>query len=66
LGLADFDSAKISETDKKIFTQFYAQIIKYRSDNNLPEYSSERLDEGKVFLSEKKDICRYLSCPKAF
>ena len=62
LGISNFDQKNISEIDKKIIQKFLEQIVKYRVDNNLPEYTLERLEANKLFIENKKEICRSLSC----
>lgn len=62
LGISNFDQKSISEIDKKIIQKFLEQIIKYRADNNLPEYTLERLEANKLFIENKKEICLNLSC----
>ena len=62
LGISNFDKKNISETDKKIIQKFLEQIIKYRADNNLPEYTLERLEADKLFIENKKEICQNLNC----
>lgn len=62
LGITDFNQKEVSEVDKKIMDTFFQQIIKYRADNNLPSYSLEILQEDKVILERKEEICQYLMC----
>jgi hypothetical protein len=62
LGITGFDQKNVSEVDRKIISSFFQQIIKYRNDNDLPAYSLERLENDKIFLTKKQDICKFLSC----
>ncbi|MBJ2127242.1 hypothetical protein [Flavobacterium sp. IB48] len=62
LGIADFNQKEVSEVDKKIIDTFFQQIIKYRAGNNLPSYSLESLQEDKIILERKEEICQYLMC----
>jgi predicted transport protein len=62
LGIANFNQKNISELDKKIIEKFLQKITKYRTDNNLPEYTMQTLEADKVFIDNKEEICRYLSC----
>jgi hypothetical protein len=64
LGIENFDSKKISETDQKIIDLFVQNIIKYRKDNNLPEYTFERLNEDKIYIERSDEICKYIICSK--
>jgi len=50
LGIENFDSKNITETDKKITNVFLQSIVKYRTDNSLPEYTFERLNVDKIFI----------------
>ena len=62
LGISNFDQKNITDIDKKIIQKFLEQIIKYRADNELPEYTLERLEADKLFIENKKEICQNLSC----
>jgi hypothetical protein len=62
LGIDQVDLGTISITDNKIIEHFLNKIIKYRSDNDLPVYTFERLNQGKVFLENDKEFCRYVRC----
>ena len=62
LGIENFDSKKITETDKKIIDLFLQNIIKYRTDNSLPEYNFERLASEKIFIEQSDEVCKYLIC----
>lgn len=64
LGIENFDSKKITETDQKIIDLFLQNIIKYRTDNNLPEYTFERLNTDKVFIEQSDEVCKYIICSK--
>lgn len=62
LGITDFDQNHISEVEKTIISNFLHKIIKYRGDNDLPEYTFQRLEENKIFISMKEEICKFISC----
>lgn len=62
LGIENFDSKNITETDKKIINLFLQDIIKYRADNSLPEYTFERLNTDKIFIQKSDEVCKYLIC----
>ena len=62
LGITNFNQKNVSEVDKKIIDKFYQQIIKYRSDNNLPIETIERLETNKIIIEKKEETCRYLMC----
>ena len=62
LGIENFDSKNIIEIDKKIIDLFLQNIIKYRKDNNLPEYTFEKLNADKIFIERSDDVCKYLIC----
>lgn len=62
LGIENFDSKNITETDKKIINLFLENIIKYRADNSLPEYTFERLNTDKIFIQKSDEVCKYLFC----
>ena len=64
LGIENFDSKKITETDQKIIDLFIQNIIKYRKDNNLPEYTFERLNADKIYIERSDEICKYIICSK--
>lgn len=64
LGIDNFDKNKIAETEKNIIDLFFNSIIKYRSDNNLPPYTKERLQESLIFLKGTKELCKYIRCEK--
>ncbi len=64
LGIENFDSNNITETDKKIINLFLQNIIKYRADNSLPEYTFERLNTDKIFIKRSDEICKYIMCNK--
>jgi hypothetical protein len=64
LGIENFDSKNITETDKKIINVFLQNIIKYRADNSLPEYTFERLNTDKIFIEKSDEVCKYLICNK--
>ncbi|MBF4465000.1 hypothetical protein [Flavobacterium sp. LC2016-12] len=62
LGITDFNQKNASEVDKKIIDKFLKQIIKYRSDNNLPPDTLESLETDKIIIEKKEEICKYLMC----
>ena len=62
LGIENFDSKNITETDKKIIDLFLQNIIKSRKDNSLPEYTFEELNADKIFIEQSDDVCKYLIC----
>ena len=62
LGIENFDSKNITETDNKIINLFLQNIIKYRADNSLPEYTFERLNADKIFIERSDEVCKYLIC----
>jgi len=62
LGINNFNPKNISEVDKKIIDKFLQQIIKYRTDNNLPPETLERLETDKIIIEKKEEICQYLMC----
>lgn len=64
LGIENFDSKNITETDKKIINLFLQNIIKYRADNSLPEYTFERLNTDKIIIQKSDEVCKYLICNK--
>ena len=64
LGIENFDSKNITETDKKIINVFLQNIVKYRADNSLPEYTFERLNTDKIFIERSDEVCKYLICSK--
>jgi hypothetical protein len=64
LGIENFDIKKITETDQKIIDLFLQNIIKYRKDNNLPEYTFEKLFADKIYIERSDEICKYIICKK--
>ena len=62
LGIENFKSKNITETDKKIINVFLQNIIKYRADNSLLEYTFERLNADKIFIERSDEVCKYLIC----
>lgn len=64
LGIENFDVKKITETDQKIIDLFIQNIIKYRKDNNLPEYTFEKLFADKIYIERSDEICKYIICKK--
>jgi hypothetical protein len=64
LGIKDLDKNIISEVDNKIISTFFQKIVKYRSDNDLPPYTLQRLENDKIFLATRDDICKFISCRK--
>ena len=62
LGIENFDSKNITETDKKIINTFLQNIVKYRADNSLPEYTYERLNTDKIFIEKSDEVCKYVIC----
>jgi hypothetical protein len=62
LGIENFDSKNVTETDKKIIDLFLQNIMKYRADNSLPEYTFEKLNADKIFIEQTDDVCKYLIC----
>ena len=62
LGIENFDYKNITKTDKKIINLFLQDIIKYRADNSLPEYTFERLNTDKIFIQKSDEVCKYLIC----
>lgn len=62
LGIDNFDSKNITETDRKIIDLFMQNIIKYRADNSLPEYTFEKLNTDKIFIERSDEVCSYLIC----
>ena len=61
LGLTNFNQKDISEINKKIINLFLNQIVKYRTDNNLPEINFQNLSDNKYFIEKKAEICHYFS-----
>jgi hypothetical protein len=64
LGIENFDSKEITETDQKIIDLFLQNIIKYRKDNNLPQYTFEKLNADKIYIERSDEICKYIFCSK--
>lgn len=64
LGIENFDVKKTTETDQKIIDLFLQNIIKYRKDNNLPEYTFEKLSADKIYIERSDEICKYIICKK--
>jgi hypothetical protein len=64
LGIENFDVKKTTETDQKIIDLFLQNIIKYRKDNNLPEYTFEKLFADKIYIERSDEICKYIICKK--
>jgi hypothetical protein len=64
LGITDFDPKSVTSIDDKIISNFLQKIIKYRNDNDLPPYSLQQLEDNKIFISNKEDICKSISCRK--
>lgn len=64
LGIDNFDHKNITETDEKIISAFLQNIIKYRTDNNLPTYTFEKLNTDKIYIERSEEICEYLVCNK--
>lgn len=64
LGIENFDVEKITDTDQKIIDLFLQNIIKYRRDNNLPEYTFEKLFADKIYIERSDEICKYIICKK--
>lgn len=64
LGIENFDVKKITETDQKIIDLFLQNIIKYRKDNNLPEYTFEKLFADKIYIEQSDEVCKYIICKK--
>ena len=62
LGIENFDSKNITETDKKIINTFLQNIVKYRADNSLPEYTYERVNTDKIFIEKSDEVCKYVIC----
>jgi hypothetical protein len=62
LGIENFDSKNVTETDKKIIDLFLQNIMKYRADNSLPEYTFERLNTDKIFIERSDEVCKYIIC----
>lgn len=62
LGIENFDSKNVTETDKKIIDLFLQNIIKYRADNSLPVYTYERLNTDKILIERSDEVCKYLIC----
>ncbi len=62
LGIENFDSKNVTETDKKIIDLFLQNIIKYRADNSLPVYTYERLNTDKILIESSDEVCEYLIC----
>lgn len=62
LGITGFDKDHISDSDNKIIEQFYAQITKYRADNELPPYSIESLKGLSIIISREDELCKYVRC----
>ena len=63
LGIDIDNKNQLSEIEKKIIDGFFAKTIKYRSDNGLPVYDLNRLNERVIFLDNFRDLCKYLTCP---
>jgi hypothetical protein len=64
LGIENFDSKEITETDQQIIDLFLQNIIKYRGDNNLPKYTFEKLNADKIYIERSDEICKYIFCNK--
>ncbi len=64
LGITDLDLKNVTIIDDKIISSFLQKIIKYRKDNDLPPYSLQQLENNKIFISNKEDICKSISCRK--
>ncbi len=64
LGIDIDDKRELSEIEKKIINNFLEKVIKYRSDNDLPPYDLNRLNEEIIFLDNYRNVCKYLICSK--
>ncbi len=64
LGIKNFNKNLISETDKKIIDIFIQNIVKYRTDNNLPLYTEEEIHHFIRYIEKENDICKVLVCKK--
>ncbi len=64
LGIKDFNQTSISSTDQKIIDSFLLKIVKYRNDNDLAPFTFQRLNESKIFINSKDEICKFISCRK--
>ncbi len=62
LGIENFDSNNLTETDKKIIDAFYDNIIKYRADNNLLKIEKEQIKARTNFILKNEELCKYFSC----
>ncbi|MDV6166790.1 hypothetical protein R1T16_00005 [Flavobacterium sp. DG1-102-2] len=62
LGIENFKSDNVTETDKKILETFYDGIIKYRNDNGLPIIKKESMNGLTNFVFGNDDLCNYFSC----
>jgi len=62
LGIDNTDSKNQSKTDRKIIEAFYQKIQKYRTDDDLPQYSKAQLENLTVVAAEKAAVCQYLNC----
>lgn len=62
LGIENFDSNNLTETDKLILDAFYQNIIKYRADNNLLKIEKKQIEAGTNFILKNEDLCKYFSC----
>ncbi|RTL10284.1 MAG: hypothetical protein EKK56_10235 [Flavobacteriaceae bacterium] len=62
LGITNFNQNGITFQEKEVIKVFLKQIMKYRSDNNLPLYTLESLESEIVILKNKDEICKYLTC----
>ena len=60
LGINGFDKNNISEFDKKIIDVYIEDIMKYRSNNNLPTYSNEQIRLQINYIDNVDDLCKFL------
>lgn len=64
LGIKNFDKNNISMLDEKIIKIFIDEIVKYRTNNNLPNSNSEYVLSQINYLVDK-DLCKFLICRKS-
>ncbi len=64
LGIKGFNKDHISEIDNKIISIFIQNILRYRTNNNLPLLSEDEIQSQIKYLEKEKDICNVLICKK--
>ena len=63
LGIKNFNKNNIDKLDEKIIKSFIDDIVKYRTNNNLPDNNFEYISSQVNYL-ENKDLCKFLICRK--